>query len=133
MGAGIRSSTRHSIAELKMRTPLELEYSGRLTTPVLCEPDTSHFRPISWEKALDLVVNQLKTTSADRSFFYASGRSSNEAGFILQLFARVFVTNNVNNCSYYYTRLPGSVYHKASVQAPRLFSWKISTIQTSFF
>ena len=47
------------------------------------------------------MVNQLKTTPADRSFFYASGRSSNEAGFILQLFARVFGTNNVNNCSYY--------------------------------
>ena len=92
---------RHSIAELKTRTPMELEYSGRLTTPALCIPGDSHYQPISWEEAMDLVVDQLKSTPADRSFFYASGRSSNEAGFILQLFARVFGTNNVNNCSYY--------------------------------
>ena len=92
---------RHSIEELKARTPLELEYSGRLTFPVICTIGDSHYRSLSWDEALDHVVNELKKTSPDRSFFYASGRSSNEAGFILQLFARVFGTNNVNNCSYY--------------------------------
>lgn len=92
---------RHSIDELKTRTPLELEYSGRLTYPVIAGPDDSHYRPISWDQALTHVENKLRDTPADRSFFYASGRSSNEAGFLLQLFARVFGTNNVNNCSYY--------------------------------
>lgn len=92
---------RYAIDELKTRTPLELEHSGRLTTPVLCAPGDTHYRPISWEEALETTVTTLQTTDADRSFFYASGRSSNEAGFLLQLFARVFGTNNVNNCSYY--------------------------------
>ncbi|MDH5762726.1 MAG: molybdopterin-dependent oxidoreductase, partial [Nitrospinota bacterium] len=92
---------QNSIEDLKTRTPLELEYSGRLTTPVLSEPGDSHYRPVSWEEALNRVAETLKKTQADRSFFYASGRSSNEAGFLLQLFARVFGTNNVNNCSYY--------------------------------
>ncbi|MCH7650056.1 MAG: molybdopterin-dependent oxidoreductase, partial [Nitrospinae bacterium] len=92
---------RYAIDELKTRTPLELEHSGRLTTPVLCAPGDTHYRPISWEEALETTVTTLQTTDPDRSFFYASGRSSNEAGFLLQLFARVFGTNNVNNCSYY--------------------------------
>ena len=47
------------------------------------------------------LADTLKATAPARSFFYASGRSSNEAGFVLQLLARAFGTNNVNNCSYY--------------------------------
>ena len=43
----------------------------------------------------------LKSIAPDESFWYVSGRSSNEAGFLLQLFARLYGTNNVNNCSYY--------------------------------
>ena len=66
---------RHSIDELKTRSPLELEYSGRLTTPVLCTAGNSHYHPLSWNEALNHIVNQLKKTSADRAFFYASGRS----------------------------------------------------------
>ncbi len=92
---------KFALEELKTRTPLELEYSGRLTAPVILEPGATHYRPISWEEALERVAEKLQATPADRSFFYASGRSSNEAGFLLQLFARVYGTNNVNNCSYY--------------------------------
>ena len=47
------------------------------------------------------LAEQMAQTAPDRMFFYASGRSSNEAGFLLQLFARILGTNNVNNCSYY--------------------------------
>ncbi|MBT3920986.1 MAG: FdhF/YdeP family oxidoreductase [Nitrospina sp.] len=89
------------IATLSKKTPQDLELSGRLTQPVLCEPEDTHYRPITWTEAMDRVVSKLKATSADRSFFYASGRSSNEAGFLLQLFARLYGTNNINNCSYY--------------------------------
>lgn len=82
-------------------SPRQLELSGRLTQPVLCEPQDEHYRPISWSEAIDRVVDNLESTSPDRSFFYASGRSSNEAGFLLQLFARLYGTNNINNCSFY--------------------------------
>src|SRR5262249_29869916 len=51
--------------------------------------------------ALDHIAAKLRTTPPERSFFYASGRSSNEAGFLLQLLARCYGTNHVNNCSYY--------------------------------
>ncbi|MBT5551515.1 MAG: FdhF/YdeP family oxidoreductase [Nitrospina sp.] len=89
------------IATLSKWTPRDLELSGRLTQPVICEPGDSHYRHITWPEAMDRVVSKLQMTSAERSFFYASGRSSNEAGFLLQLFARLYGTNNVNNCSYY--------------------------------
>lgn len=48
-----------------------------------------------------MTIEKLKKVDPDRTFFYSSGRFSNEAGFLLQLFARVFGTNNINNCSYY--------------------------------
>ncbi|MFQ5444476.1 MAG: molybdopterin-dependent oxidoreductase, partial [Nitrospinales bacterium] len=91
----------HDISTLSQWSPRQLELSGRLTQPVLCEPDATHYRPISWDEAIDRIVEKIKATPPDRTFFYSSGRSSNEAGFLLQLFARSFGTNNVNNCSYY--------------------------------
>ena len=91
----------HDVDTLSRWTPRELENSGRLVQPVLCEAGDTHYRAVSWQEALQRVAERLQTTTADRTFFYASGRSSNEAGFLLQLFARLYGTNNVNNCSYY--------------------------------
>jgi anaerobic selenocysteine-containing dehydrogenase len=53
------------------------------------------------DDALEKIIKRLRTTSPDRSFFYSSGRSSNEAAFLLQLFVRAYGSNNINNCSYY--------------------------------
>ncbi|WDI41415.1 FdhF/YdeP family oxidoreductase [Bremerella sp. P1] len=91
----------YSIAQLKKFTPYQMEHAGRLTQPMLWEEGTQNYRPISWEDALGRVVNKLKSLAADETFWYFSGRSSMEAGFLLQLFARLYGTNNVNNCSYY--------------------------------
>ncbi len=92
---------RYSIAELQTLSPRELEWCGRLTQPVIAEPGHSHYHVIGWDVALDRIADRLRATRPDESFFYASGRSSNEAGFLLQLFARLHGTNYVNNCSYY--------------------------------
>ncbi len=92
---------RFSIAELQALSPRELEWCGRLTEPLYAGPGDSHYRVIGWDEALDRVAAQLRGSRADENFFYASGRSSNEAGFLLQLFARLHGTNFVNNCSYY--------------------------------
>ncbi|MEI7686914.1 MAG: FdhF/YdeP family oxidoreductase, partial [Planctomycetota bacterium] len=92
---------QYSLAQLQTLTPRELEWCGRLTTPVYAGADDTHYRPVTWDFALDRVVRQLKDHRPDETFFYCSGRSSNEAGFLLQLFARLYGTNFVHNCSYY--------------------------------
>lgn len=100
---GIQSEfwQKFSIHQLRGMTSRQLEYSGRITEPVYLAPGATHYRPISWDEALDKIVGELTAAGPSRSFFYASGRSSNEAGFLLQLLARLFGTNYVNNCSYY--------------------------------
>lgn len=86
---------------LRRFSPRELEHMGRLNDPVYAGPRDTHYRPIGWDEAMQLCADRLRQTPAERSFFYSSGRSSNEAAFLLQLFARLYGTNNVNNCSYY--------------------------------
>src|SRR4051794_30367318 len=92
---------RYSIAQLRSLSSRELEWCGRLTEPLYAGPGDTHFRVIPWDEALRRVADQLKESPPDRHFFYASGRSSNEAGFLLQLLARLYGTNYVNNCSFY--------------------------------
>lgn len=91
----------YSVAQLKKFTPRELEHCGRLAQPVLFERGQQYFRPIEWPEAMQRVADRLKTLNANESFWYFSGRSSNEAGFLLQLLARLYGTNHINNCSYY--------------------------------
>ena len=110
----------YSIPQLQMFSPRELETSGRLTLPVIHRQGENYYQPISWEDAFARIISKLapadaatKPSATDRTgtatpaaspnetFWYFSGRSSNEAGFLLQVFARVFGTNNVNNCSFY--------------------------------
>ena len=92
---------RHPVSRLKSLTPRELEQCGRLVAPVRLRKGANNYEPVTWEEALDSIADTLAATPADESFWYFSGRSSNEAGFLLQLFARLYGTNNVNNCSYY--------------------------------
>ncbi len=92
---------RYGFAELRAFSPRQMEMSGRLVFPLYAGPGDTHYRQIGWDEALQLLASKLQAAGPQRSFFYASGRSSNEAGFLLQLFARLFGTNYVNNCSYY--------------------------------
>lgn len=89
------------IDALRKLTPKQAEDAGRLIYPVIYNENTRKFQPISWEAAMQIAASSLTNTTPHRSAFYASGRSSNEAGFLLQSFARVYGTNNVMNCSYY--------------------------------
>jgi len=91
----------YSIAQLKGFSSREVGGVGRLAHPVILRPGEEPYRPIGWDEALNLVADGLKKTKPEQALFYASGRSSNEAGFLLQLFARVYGTNHVSNCSYY--------------------------------
>ncbi len=91
----------HSLDDLRELTPHELEHIGRLANPIYKPAGEDRYRPLEWDEAIELAANRLGSTTPDRTFFYSSGRSSNEAGFLFQLLARAWGTNNVNNCSYY--------------------------------
>ncbi len=103
MQAGIKPDffATYSLAQLQTLSSRELEWCGRLTSPVYAGPGDTHYRPVPWDFALDRILRQLREHAPDETFFYCSGRSSNEAGFLLQLFARLYGTNFVHNCSYY--------------------------------
>jgi len=103
MQAGITPEffSRFGFRELRSFSSAQMEASGRLVFPIYAGPEDTHYRQISWDEAYGILANKLRAAGPTRSFFYASGRSSNEAGFLLQLFARLFGTNYVNNCSYY--------------------------------
>lgn len=91
----------HPLADLRELDGHEMEHLGRLNTPLFKAKGADRFRPVEWDWAFDYAAKRFADTRASRSFFYSSGRSSNEAGFVLQLLARAYGTNNVNNCSYY--------------------------------
>jgi molybdopterin-dependent oxidoreductase alpha subunit len=103
MQGAIRSDfwDQYSARELQQLSPRELEHCGRLVEPVRYTRETGRYTPISWKEALESIAAKLRATPPDETFWYFSGRSSNEAGFLLQLFARLYGTNNVNNCSFY--------------------------------
>lgn len=91
---------RHSVFELSNFSDYELGKSGRITEPLLLDKDDDHYRPISWGKAFELIAEELNgLQSPDEAIFYTSGRASNEAAFIYQLFIRNFGTNNLPDCS----------------------------------
>lgn len=91
----------NSIAELQALSGKQLEDLGRLSQPLHKAKGGDHYQAISYEDAFDKIAGRFKTADPQRCFFYGSGRSSNEAAFILQLFARLYGSNHINNCSYY--------------------------------
>ncbi|MFP2904857.1 FdhF/YdeP family oxidoreductase [Pyxidicoccus sp. 3LFB2] len=89
-----------SVAELSHQTDHWLGKQGRLTHPMVLREGASHYTPISWDDAFALVAEELKALGTpDAACFYTSGRTSNEAAFLYQLFVRQFGTNNLPDCS----------------------------------
>ncbi|HSJ61331.1 MAG TPA: FdhF/YdeP family oxidoreductase, partial [Jiangellaceae bacterium] len=90
----------HPISELATRSDHWLGQQGRLTEPVLREAGADHYAPVSWDEAFEIVAGELAAMeSPDQAAFYTSGRTSNEAAFVYQLFARKLGTNNLPDCS----------------------------------
>jgi molybdopterin-dependent oxidoreductase alpha subunit len=90
----------HSVAKLRGESDHWLESHGRLTTPMRYNRETDHYEPVSWEAAFCLLGEKLRSLSdPNRAVFYTSGRTSNEAAFLYQLFIRKLGTNNLPDCS----------------------------------
>ncbi|WP_103348754.1 FdhF/YdeP family oxidoreductase [Amycolatopsis sp. CA-128772] len=91
---------RHPVRELKTRTDYWLGQQGRITEPFVLREGATHYEPISWDDAFELVAGELKAlTGPGEAIFYTSGRTSNEAAFLYQLLVRSFGTNNLPDCS----------------------------------
>jgi molybdopterin-dependent oxidoreductase alpha subunit len=91
---------QHSIAELAVQSDHWLNQQGRLCEPLYLPPGANHYQPITWPAAFALIANELRALPhPDAAVFYTSGRTSNEAAFLYQLFVRQFGTNNLPDCS----------------------------------
>ncbi|MEU3608292.1 FdhF/YdeP family oxidoreductase [Streptomyces sp. NPDC035033] len=90
----------HPVAELAERSGYWLGQQGRITQPVYLPEGADRYEPVTWERAFAIIAEELTALSSpDEALFYTSGRTSNEAAFLLQLFAREFGTNNLPDCS----------------------------------
>jgi molybdopterin-dependent oxidoreductase alpha subunit len=89
-----------SVADLSHKSDYWLGQQGRLTHPLVLRRGGTHYEPINWDEAFAIIAAELNAlASADEALFYTSGRTSNEAAFLYQLFARQFGTNNLPDCS----------------------------------
>src|SRR6516165_7172494 len=89
---------RTPLAAMEAMSSRQLEAAGRIAFPLLAERGATHFRRIGWDELFARAGAAFGAARPDETFFYSSGRSSNEAGFLMQLVARAYGTNNVNNC-----------------------------------
>ncbi|WP_052851745.1 FdhF/YdeP family oxidoreductase [Streptomyces avicenniae] len=90
----------HTVGDLAGRSGYWLGQQGRLTTPMYLPEGAERYEPVGWDEAFELVAQELRALdSPDEAVFYTSGRTSNEAAFLYQLFAREFGTNNLPDCS----------------------------------
>lgn len=97
---GPKFFAQHSVESLAQQSDRWLNDQGRLTQPFILHKGQSHYQPISWDKAYDEIARRLQgLDNADQAAFYTSGRTSNEAAFLYQLFVRKFGTNNLPDCS----------------------------------
>jgi molybdopterin-dependent oxidoreductase alpha subunit len=97
---GAEFFAEHSIGDLAAKTDYWLGQQGRLTEPVVLRDGATHYEPISWDGAFELIADQLRALDdPNEAMFYTSGRTSNEAAFLYQLLVRSFGTNNLPDCS----------------------------------
>lgn len=91
---------KYSVQELMAKSDYWLGQKGRLTHPMILRPGDTHYHTISWKEAFEMIGQKLNALhSPNEAIFYTSGRSSNEAAFLYQLFVRSYGTNNLPDCS----------------------------------
>jgi molybdopterin-dependent oxidoreductase alpha subunit len=97
---GAEFFAEHSVEELRQWSPMELGKAGRLVSPMYKPAGMSHYLPVAWDVAFRVVGDALRgVPNPDAAVFYTSGRTSNEAAYLYQLFVREFGTNNLPDCS----------------------------------
>ena len=90
----------HSVKELSELNDYEIGKKGRIAQPMFLPKNGKHYEPVSWDDAFKKIAEHLNAlASPDEAIFYTSGRTSNEAAFLYQLFVREYGTNNLPDCS----------------------------------
>jgi molybdopterin-dependent oxidoreductase alpha subunit len=90
----------NSVEELSKLSDYEIGKKGRLAQPMYLAKGSTHYQPVSWDDAFKKIAYHLKQLALpDEAIFYTSGRTSNEAAFLYQLFVREYGTNNLPDCS----------------------------------
>ncbi|CAM1333196.1 FdhF/YdeP family oxidoreductase [Tenacibaculum aestuariivivum] len=90
----------HTVQEMSEWSDYKIGKSGRITHPMVLREGSNNYEEISWKEAFKLIGSELnKLKNPDEAIFYTSGRTSNEAAFLYQLFVRQFGTNNLPDCS----------------------------------
>ena len=98
--AGPELFASHTVSELAAQSDFWLEDQGRLTHPLQYDAASDRYRPIAWDEAFALIAGHLNALAdPNQAIFYTSGRTSNEAAFLYQLFVRQYGTNNFPDCS----------------------------------
>ncbi len=91
---------RHTVAEMMAQSDFWLEDQGRLTQPMRYDAGSDRYFPVEWDEAFALIAQHLNALpDPNQAIFYTSGRASNEAAFLYQLFVREYGTNNFPDCS----------------------------------
>lgn len=92
--------SKYTVQELSQKSDFWLNRQGRITHPMVLKKGSDKYIPIEWDEAIKLIAKRIqKSNDPDKSVFYTSGRTSNEAAFLYQLFARTLGTNNMPDCS----------------------------------
>ena len=90
----------HPVSEMRKWSDYEIGKRGRIVQPMILKSGSGYYEPIEWNDAFTVIGNKLKSLSSpNEAVFYTSGRTSNEAAFLYQLFVRLYGTNNLPDCS----------------------------------
>lgn len=89
------------VEKMREMTDYELDKLGRIREPMLYDRNegSGTYRPVTWDKAFEIIAEQLKATDPERAFFYTSGTTVNEAAFTMGLLGRRMGTNNLPDCA----------------------------------
>ncbi len=91
---------KHSVVEISKESDYWMEQQGRITDPVVLREGATHYEPITWDDAFDMIAEELKALDdPNEAIFYTSGRTVNECAFLYGVFARMYGTNNLPDCS----------------------------------
>lgn len=90
---------QHNVEEISSWSDYKIGKSGRVTHPMYLPKGELNYRPISWDSAFQIIADELRACDPQEAVFYTSGRTSNEAAYMYQLFVRQYGTNNLPDCS----------------------------------